>query len=116
MIGSSAKDIIPIDPTILKEDNMHKKNEDKNITHGSPSSLYPTSPTSPALHGHAQIIKNSTPISNTNLDTQQLPSKKQLSNKINCNTPYKQYRKDLLLPEDQQYTLYSYFSATPLHK
>jgi hypothetical protein len=114
--GSSAKDVIPIDPAILEEDNVREKNGDKKFALGSPGSLHPTSPTSPALHGHAQIIEDSAPVSDANSDTQGLPSKKRLSDKIDCDTPRKQCRKDSLSPKDQQCTLYSCFSAAPLHE
>lgn len=114
--GGSAENIIPINPAILEEDNVREKNRDKNPAPGFSSSFYPTSPTSLAPHGQAQIIRPLTPISDANSEPQRLPSKRQRSNRTHYNDPHKQYRSDSLTAKDQQYTLYSYFSAAPLHK
>jgi hypothetical protein len=114
--GGSAEDIIPIDPAILEEDNVREKNGDENLALGSPSSFYPTSPTSLAPHRQAQIVRPPTPVSDANSEPQRLPSKRRQSNETHCDNPYKQFRSGSLPAKDQQCTLYSCFSAAPLHE
>jgi hypothetical protein len=114
--GSSAEDVIPIDPAILEEDNVREKNGDENLALGSPGSFYPTSPPSLAPHGQAQIVKPPTPISDANSEPQRLPSKRRRSNETHCDNPRKQFRSGSPPAKDQQCTLYSCFSAAPLHE
>uniref|UniRef100_A0A093VG08 Aspartyl/glutamyl-tRNA(Asn/Gln) amidotransferase subunit B n=1 Tax=Talaromyces marneffei PM1 TaxID=1077442 RepID=A0A093VG08_TALMA len=111
-----AEDVIPIDPAILGKESVSEENVDENIVLDLSGSSYPTSPKSLALHGHAQIIEDSAPASDANSDTQRLPSKRRLSDETNHHTPRKRCRKDSLSPKDQQRTLYSCFSAAPLHE
>jgi hypothetical protein len=116
MVGEPAEDVIPIDPAILGKENMNEENVDQNVALDCSSSSYPTSPKSPALHGQAQIIEDSAPVSDANSDTQQLPSKRRLSDETNCDTSRKRCRSDSLTAKDHQCTLYSCFSAAPLHE
>jgi hypothetical protein len=51
--GSLAEDIIFINPIILKEDNVHEKNRNKNITLSYLSLLYPILPILLVLYRHA---------------------------------------------------------------
>lgn len=113
--GSSAEDVIPIDPAILEEVNVREKNGDENLALGSPGS-YPTSPTSLAPHGQARIVRPPTPVSDTNPESQRLPSKRRRSNETHYGNPRKQFRSDSLSAKDQQCTLHSCFSAAPLHE
>lgn len=116
MVGEPAEDVIPIDPANLEKESVSEGNVDGNVVLDLSGSLYPTSPKLLALDGHAQIIEDSAPVSDANSDTQRLPSKKRLSDEIDCDTPRKRCRKDSLSPKYQQCTLYSCFSAAPLHE
>lgn len=88
-VGEPAEEVIPIDPAILGKESVSMENADKNVALDCSSSLYPTSLKSLALHGHAQIIEDSAPVSDANLDRRRLPSKRRLSDETNCDIPRK---------------------------
>ncbi|KAF3391825.1 hypothetical protein DPV78_010818 [Talaromyces pinophilus] len=111
-----AEDVIPIDPAILGKENVSEENVDENVVPDFSGSLHPTSPTSIAPHGHAHIVEDPGAVSKANLETQRLPSKRRQSDKTNCRRPHKRCRSDSLTAKDHQCTLYSCFSAAPLHE
>uniref|UniRef100_A0A093VE44 Myb-like domain-containing protein n=1 Tax=Talaromyces marneffei PM1 TaxID=1077442 RepID=A0A093VE44_TALMA len=91
----SAEDVIPIDPAILQEDNVREKN---------------------GAHEQAQIIEPPTPVSDAISEPQRLPSKRRRSNETHRDNPRKRCRNGSLPAKDQHCTLYSCFSAAPLHE
>ncbi|EED13976.1 hypothetical protein TSTA_102060 [Talaromyces stipitatus ATCC 10500] len=109
------EDIIPIDPAILGKENVSEEDVDENVALDCSGSSYPTSPKSLALHGQAQIVEDTAPVSNANSDTQRLSSKRRLSDKTKVEPPLKHCRSGSPTAEDQC-TLHSCFSAAPLHE
>jgi hypothetical protein len=114
-VGEPAEDGIPIDPAILGKESVSKENVDENFVPDFSGSLHPTSPTSIAPHGHAHIVEDPRAVSKANSETQRLLSKRRLSDETNCDKPHKRCR-SALTAKDHQYTLYSCFSAAPLHE